>query len=122
MQTRLESQWRPLLTFITDLKQGVKPWLAPSSSLSSDAEREFKKIDLEAVDKVVKEMVRKNEEKGKTSGKVKEEDEGEVTMEVENESEGGGEEDETQEIGGGWKVVEVWEPDAAAGTVENEDG
>ena len=122
MQKRLDCQWRPLLSFITDLKQGVKPWLAPSSSSPSDAGRDFREIDLEAVEKVVKEMVRKNGEKMKVDGKVEAvaEDEGVVNMEVENEEEG--ESGEDGGTGRGWKVVKVWEPDAAAGKVEDEDG
>lgn len=122
MQTRLECQWRPLLSFITDLKQGVKPWLAPSSSSPSDAEREFREIALEAVDKVVQEMVRKNEEKKKVDGKVKAEDGGLVTMDVEEEQEDESGEDCGDGRGRGWKVVQVWEPDAAAGTREAGDG
>ena len=107
METRLTSQWRPLHTFIQDLKAGVAPWLAPSPSSSSQHSAKFQLIDTDAVDKVVQEIVKKNAEKevkGEANG-----EEGLVPMEVPKE-------EEEWDGGREWMVVEVWNPPAGSGS------
>lgn len=101
METRLATHWRPLRTFIRDLKAGVKPWLLPLASDPDGEAREFRKIpSLEEVQQAAVELgERYAREKGR---KV------ERGSAAENEPDG--EATEQEGSTGEWRVVEVWEP------------
>jgi hypothetical protein len=114
METRLTTQWTPLLTFIADLKLGVKPWLAsPPASQRPQPAPDFRVIDLEAVQRVVDEIVKKNGAKEKAEVR----DEGGELIKMELDADEEPDEDGREQ---GWKVTEVWEP--PKGEIKVEEG
>lgn len=123
MPHRLSTQWQPLLTFITDLKAGVQPWLVPNTNTNTNGEREFLVVPSnDVVRKVAGELkeryLREREgREGKPRLKGKDGVGGEVKVEGEE-----GREVEEEERGKSWRVVEVLGPGGKKEEKEEEEG